>query len=446
MSGCEFKTIKIQGEEEMPTVRMVHIALELWGCLFCFVAGFTLFLSRDFEKHKRLLLMYIAFDNAILLAADVIAWFFRGYPGRAGYYMVRISNFLVFLFTDIIMILYHSYVCESLFPEVRREKNKKFPIRAYVVYIIMTIAVIMVVISQFTNLYYYFDDNNYYHRNTFYPVSLISGLICGAIVMSLIIQYRKRISQKSFIALVSYIMLPILATIMLLFYYGISFLNLAMTISVLIMYIVALIEQSEMLRKKDKQMYDMKVQVMLSQIGPHFIYNTLSTIRHLCKKDQDLAVETIDEFSVYLRGNLDSLSRPECIPFEQELYHAKNYLAIEKTRFGDKLNIAYNIEDTDFLLPVLTIQPLAENAVKHGIMKKDEGGTLTITSRRTKGGHLVLIEDDGAGFDVNAESKKDSKVHVGVGNVKNRLKIMCGGEIKVESEPGKGTRISIFIP
>ncbi len=430
----------------MPTVRMVHIALELWGCLFCFVAGFTLFLSRDFEKYKRQLLMYIAFGNSILLAADVLAWFFRGYPGRTGYYMVRISNFIVFLVTDIIMIFYHSYVCESLFPEVRKHKNKKFPIRAYIVYVIMTIAVVMVIISQFTNLYYYFDDDNFYHRNTFYPMSLIFGLICGAIVMSLMIQYRKRISQKSFIALVSYIMLPILATIMLLFYYGISFLNLAMTISVLIMYIVALIEQSEMLRKKDKQMYDMKVQIMLSQIGPHFIYNTLSTIRHLCKKDQELAVKLIDEFSVYLRGNLDSLSRQDCIPFEQEIYHVKNYLAIEKTRFGDRLNIVYNIEDTDFLLPVLTIQPLAENAVKHGLIKKAEGGTLTITSRMTEDGHLVLIEDDGAGFDVNAENKENDKVHVGVENVKSRLQMMCGGRIKVESEPGKGTRISIFIP
>ncbi len=430
----------------MPTVRMVHIALELWGCLFCFVAGFTLFLSRDFEKHKRQLLMYIAFDNAILLAADVVAWFFRGYPGHTGYYMVRISNFIVFLFTDVIMILYHSYVCESLFPEVRKNKNKKFPFRAYMVYAIMTIATVMVIISQFTNLYYYFDDDNYYHRSSFYPISLIFGLICGAIVMSLIIQYRKRLSGKSFIALVSYIMLPIIATVMLLFYYGISFLNLAMTISVLIMYIVALIEQSEMLRKKDKQMYDMKVQIMLSQIGPHFIYNTLSTIRHLCKKDQELAVKMIDEFSVYLRGNLDSLSSQECIPFEQELYHAKNYLAIEKTRFGDRLNIVYNIEDTVFLLPVLTIQPLAENAVKHGLMKKAEGGTLTITSRMTNDGHLVLIEDDGAGFDVNAENREDDRVHVGVENVRSRLKMMCGGEIKVESEPGKGTRISIFIP
>lgn len=430
----------------MLTVRVIHIALELWGSLFCFVAAFTMFLSRDFEKNIRRLLTYIAFNNGVLLAFDVLAWFFRGYPGELGYYMVRISNFMVFILTDIIMILYHSYVCESLFPEIRKDKNKRYPLRVYIVYAIMTVALLMVMISQFTNLFYYFDSDNYYHRNKYYPLLLIFGLVSGFIVMSLIIQYRKKVPGRTVIALLSYIVLPIIATIILIFYYGISFINLAMTMSVLIMYITALMEQSDILRKKDKEMYDMRIQIMLSQIGPHFIYNTLSTIRHLCKKDQELAVKTIDEFSVYLRGNLDALSIQENIPFENELNHVRNYLAIEKTRFGDRLNIVYNIEDTDFMIPVLTIQPLAENAVKHGIMKKIEGGTLKISSYRTDDGHIVEIEDNGAGFEQNKEIKDDNMIHVGIQNVKSRLEMMCNGKIDVKSSIGSGTKITIFIP
>jgi sensor histidine kinase YesM len=120
-------------------------------------------------------------------------------------------------------------------------------------------------------------------------------------------------------------------------------------------------------------------------------------------------------------------------------------LYIEKLRFDDLLNIEYDIQATDFVLPLLSVQPLVENAVKHGVGMKEDGGTVRISSRETETAYEVVIEDDGVGFDVN-EQKDDGRSHVGMENTKRRLKEMCGAEIVIESEVGKGTTARVIIP
>ena len=182
-----------------------------------------------------------------------------------------------------------------------------------------------------------------------------------------------------------------------------------------------------------------------SRVSQLPIYNTLTTIQGLCDKDPALAKETTGQFAKYLRGNLDSLSQNENIPFSRELEHVKCYLSIEKKRFGDRVNVVYDIEEDGFMIPALTLQPIVENAVKHGLCKKDGGGTVWIHAYETDGINQIVIEDDGAGFD--AESLlNDGKKHIGLHNVKSRLKDMCKGTIDVTSEIGKGTKVTIGIP
>ena len=118
---------------------------------------------------------------------------------------------------------------------------------------------------------------------------------------------------------------------------------------------------------------------------------------------------------------------------------------IEKLRFGKKLNIVYDIQTENFVLPQLSIQPLAENAVKHGISKKRGGGTLTIATRETENSFEVIVSDDGKGFDVN-EIKNDGRSHIGMDNVRRRLREMCGGEVKIESKIGEGTVATVILP
>lgn len=395
------------------------------------------------EKYRRRHLMCMELAIALLLLMDALAWGYRGYPGTVGFYMVRISNFMVFLLSVIILILYHSYVCSHLFAGV---EWKKRPRRVYVVYGIGAVGIFLVVLSQFTNLYYYFDADNFYHRNTMYPLSLLVAATIMGMDFSLLVKYRKRLKRAIFISLISYIVLPTIATIMLFFYYGVSLVNISINISAIFMFIVAMAEQSKMLAEKERELSDLRIEMMLSQIKPHFIFNTLTTIRYLCKTNPEEAADVLDDFSGYLRGNIDSLTVKGNIPFSQELDHAKKYLAIEKKRFGERIRIEYAIEVEDFSLPVLTLQPIVENAVKHGITKRLEGGTIRISTRREADVCVITVEDDGIGFDVGIISEEKECSHVGVSNVKSRLESMCGGNLNIVSTPGKGTVVEIHIP
>ncbi len=195
----------------------------------------------------------------------------------------------------------------------------------------------------------------------------------------------------------------------------------------------------------EKELAEINMTLMLSQIQPHFLYNALNTIKYLTKKDPQKAESAIVKFSGYLRTNMDSLTQKEPIPFEKELEHVKNYISIEQIRFGDRLKIEYEIENVDFSIPPLTIQPIVENAIKHGVNQKPEGGTVKIKTYETGSYNIVCVEDDGVGFDVN-EKKNDGRSHVGVTNIKKRLEVMLNAYIEIQSEINVGTKVTIKIP
>lgn len=204
--------------------------------------------------------------------------------------------------------------------------------------------------------------------------------------------------------------------------------------------ILAAIREKEL----QQELQESRIAIMMSQIQPHFLYNVLNTIYHLCGKDDNTAKTVISDFSDYLRNNLDSLERKELVPFGTEYNHVKTYLDIEKIRFGDELEILYDIKAKDFFLPVMTIQPLVENAVKHGISKKRGGGKLTVSAVEKSDCYKIIVTDTGKGFDVQGYSYE--KNHIGINNVRQRLKNTCGGTLDITSENGKGTTAVVMIP
>ena len=186
-----------------------------------------------------------------------------------------------------------------------------------------------------------------------------------------------------------------------------------------------------------------RISIMLSQIQPHFIYNTLGTIERMCLKDPEKAFDLVRNFSFYLRGNFSELDSVTPIRFAEELKHVEYYVNIEKVRFPD-MNIAYDIEATEFVLPALSVQPLVENAIKHGLMRLETGGTVSIHSYETPTHFCVEVKDDGIGFDTNLPI--DEKKHVGLRNIQGRLKAMVDGDLILESKPDIGTKALIMIP
>ena len=199
-------------------------------------------------------------------------------------------------------------------------------------------------------------------------------------------------------------------------------------------------------KELESELLNSQISIMLSQIGPHFLFNTLVAIQELCLIDPKTASEAIGEFSKYLRCNIDSLSVTAIVPFERELRHVEAYLSLEKKRFGDKLNIAYAIGTSDFSLPVLSLQPLVENAVRHGVTKREQGGTVTIITEETADNMVIRVIDDGVGFDLDANEGKSERIKVGLNNVKMRLVAMCNGTLELESSPDAGTTVTVLIP
>ena len=188
-----------------------------------------------------------------------------------------------------------------------------------------------------------------------------------------------------------------------------------------------------------------KTALMLSQINPHFMYNTLTTIASLCDTDPKQAQSLTIGFSSYLRQNIGSLNEKSMIPFEKEIGHVETYLRIEKARFGERINVIYQLHTESFAIPPLTIQPIVENAIKHGLTKKAAGGTVKIITYREKKWYVIEIIDDGVGYDTE-KPYDSSKEHIGLLNVSERLKAICKGKLDVKSKVGVGTRVTIKIP
>lgn len=191
------------------------------------------------------------------------------------------------------------------------------------------------------------------------------------------------------------------------------------------------------------QLAESRVSTMMSQIRPHFIYNTLGSIEQLCNIDPPSAGELVHNFAKYLRGNFRELDNPKPILMSQEMEHVHHYVNIENVRFPD-MTFSFEMNSGDFYIPALTVQPIVENAIKHGLMKLQNGGTIRVQSYETDTHYCVSVVDDGAGFDTSV--LLDERNHLGIRNIRGRLKAMVNGTLEIESEEGIGTTVIIKIP
>ena len=188
---------------------------------------------------------------------------------------------------------------------------------------------------------------------------------------------------------------------------------------------------------------ELEMEKIVLQIRPHFIYNTLGSIEQLCDLDPQKAGELVHDFAKYLRGNFGELDNPKPILMSQEMEHVHHYVSIENVRFPD-MTFSFDMKSEDFHIPALTVQPIVENAIKHGLMKLQKGGTIRVVSYETETDYCVSVVDDGVGFDTGA--LVDDRKHVGLRNIRERLKAMVNGTLHIESSVGVGTKVVIKIP
>ncbi|MCD6298062.1 MAG: sensor histidine kinase [Deltaproteobacteria bacterium] len=199
-----------------------------------------------------------------------------------------------------------------------------------------------------------------------------------------------------------------------------------------------------------------EIKALQAQINPHFFFNALNSIVSFCRTDIEKARELLINLGDFFRSTLNSGNR-DLISLEEELDHLKSYLMIEEARFGNRIKVFYRLNHgkDKWYVPQFTLQPLVENAIKHGLSSKDEGGIVTIETRRLNGALQILIEDNGKG--IPSEELKGllksgvySKAGCGIAltNINQRLISLYGPEyeIKIESTEGSGTRACLMIP
>ena len=277
---------------------------------------------------------------------------------------------------------------------------------------------------------------------------IVSALLLLRLLALSISEYRNLTGLESFIPLFNAMTIVIaiaVDTFVIYFNTPFSCLDAAMVSCSLFFYIWL---HLQFVREHERAlMADQRMQIMLSQIQPHFLYNTLAVIQNLCRKDPARAEAATVSFSRYLRGNMDSLLAEGTIPFDQELKHTMEYLELEKMRFGDRLGIRCEIECRDFELPPLTLQPIAENAVRHGIWGNPDGsGIVTITTREYPDSYEITVTDNGMGFDPDKAAEDTERSHIGIQNVRERLASLSGGKLSLQSSVGEGTKAVITLP
>ena len=411
---------------EMNLLNLSLLGFSALVTLFLLIGSIT-----DMNRKSRFMSSFIMLliTNILMQLGEAGIWFFSGKPENI--VMLNISAVLSLVFSYVLISAYAHCLTEFI-----REREKVSLIPNYIIMLICIIYIILSIISLFNGMLFSFDDNGYFVYGPMYILVRVFDVIAIVIEILLVQLYRRILTLRERIFLLSFGVLPMLAMTLQPFWEPTPQ-YLAVTLSLIVIYILF---HGEITR----QLADSRISIMLSQIQPHFMHNMLTTIMYMCRTNPEEAEKTVGQFADYLRANMDSLTLKQCIQFETELKHVKTYWSLEEKRFGDKIRAVYDIQENSFMLPSLTIQPIVENAVKHG-MRKGKQLTVTIRTYSDVNNYYVEINDDGRGFDVNA-FENDGKSHIGIKNVQQRLKMMCGGELMVNSVPDQGTDAVIKIP
>jgi two-component sensor histidine kinase len=415
----------------MPSVYLpyINIALDSFALVVTLIIFAACFceLSRKTLRARHFLVLLCSV--VVALIADIVSWVVEG--NISMYFIIVISNTVAMCAAHIAVISFMGYLKENLY---QHSIAAEFIVKLFRV--LCALSLVFCIGNAFGQYSLAVDAHGHWDHTDSVAMGILYMLfpILSFLALILMAAFAKNSTRVNRIAFVIYTLLPVVGIIIDYTVHGISLSYVCITLSLLIIYTSIYINKRKLVEAQ-------KNALMLSQINPHFVYNTLSTIASMCDVSPNQAKHLTIEFSRYLRQNIYNLSAEELIDFEQELNHVECYLKIEKARFRERLNVVYAVQCKDFRIPPLSIQPLVENAVKHGVTKKAEGGTIKISTYETDTSYVIDIKDNGVGFDVAA-----ADMHVGIENVKSRVEAICKGSVTVKSTIGVGTRVTIEIP
>ena len=425
-----------RGFYNMPSNTVFNVTADLL-CSICIpIAYFGCVRNRNQGSLAQSIFLLMLMVNEAVLTADCATWIFNGvvkgivfnYIGNIGYYLGG----------ALLLILYWIFYLGNAPEQPGKDTITLITFGA------AAAAIITLILNPFLDLLFVVDEEGYYHRTSL----TVLFVVLLAVIVTLevtAIGFNHEMKVKERVIYMIYPIVPATALIAQVFTYGFSYAYIFAFFTMFLVYTAFYMKRGEEIIEKDAELVNQKMDIMISQIQPHFVFNSLNTICYLCRTDPDKAEEATGEFAGYLRANIDSFGNKEAIPFEKEVKHTKTYIKLEQLRFQDEFDIAWKLEEMNFRLPALTLQPIVENAIKHGFKRMQTGNHLEIHSYRNGSDYIVSVVDNGCGFDEN-EKPDDGREHIGMANVRSRLETMCSGKLIVNSTPGEGTRVDIVVP
>lgn len=429
-------------------ISMLNEMIELNVGLLCFAILINIFLLggalTDEGRNKPFMQNFIRlmFANIFMLTGEVLIWLTDGVPGRV---VLLKTGFVLSCGCGYLVPICFAYCLVSFL----REKKKVSWKFAHAIAVSCAVSAVLNIMSVYNGTLFYIDATGTFTYTDLYMIVNLFDLSIIFTQIIYVLKYRKTLTRRGTFILLTFSIFP-LAAMPLQLFWDTTPKCMATTMSLIALYMLfqgeltrQLAEKKKELAEKERQLGESRIATMISQIQPHFIYNTLGTIEQLCLEQPERASKLVHDFSLYLRGNFSQIDNAALIGISRELEHVRHYADIEQTRFPD-MTIRFDLHSSEFLLPALTIQPLVENAIKHGLMKLESGGTVTIRTFETDGHYCVSVVDDGVGFDPSV--LRDETKHIGIRNIRGRLEAMCNGTLMIDSAPGKGTTALIRIP
>ena len=419
------------------------IELNIGLLVFAILVTFFILLGCVGYKSRNLSYMrnfvWIVCMNLVMLIGECGLWIMK--LGFKNVWLTKLFGFFSYGGGTIMALFY--LFCILSFVEERGAPDVSYR-SAYLMRIVCGCYLVLVFLSMFNGMLFQVDAHGNLTDGSYYWIAWLIDPMILLIEILVVVHYRKNLGRFGTIVMLNFGLVSLLTTGLQSIWYPVPEL-LACTLAILLMFMLFYWEMAKNLVENERELMQSQVSLAISQIQPHFLYNTLSTIAELCRKDSAMAEEVTNRFALYLRGNLEHMGDSFPVEFSKELKHVQTYLWIEKIRFQEELQVVYDIQTEDFIIPALTVQPLVENAVKHGMMGSENVCTITIRTKCVERGYQVIIEDDGCGFDPE-QVKNDGRKHIGIESVRNRLRFMVGGILTVRSVIGKGTTVIIEIP
>ena len=301
---------------------------------------------------------------------------------------------------------------------------------------------LLVISGLVSNAFFFVTPEMQNHRGPWYPLMLLPVIAILLLDLAAVIGRRRLLSRKVYLSFFI-TLLPMTVTLLVqTFVDAFLLLDVCMVLSALSMYGLVLSDQIEQDLRQQREIAQQRASIMVLQMRPHFIYNTMTSIYCLCSQDPEKAQQVVMDFTTYLRKNFTAVASAAPIPFPSELEHTRAYLAVEQAQYAKSLIVDYDTPHTFFRVPPLTLQPIVENAVKHG--RDPNAGPLhiSIRTRKTDTGSEITVSDNGCGYD----PADDSEPHVALKNIRQRLRLMCGGSLTITPNDGGGTTVTVTIP